>query len=66
MSFWGKCNCQSKLTEADRIKAWQDGFNTAMSKSWDILLPNIDKLKDKLREEAVQEAIARLRAPNKK
>lgn len=66
MMFWNKCNCSSKLTEADRIKAWQEGFTTAMSKSWEILLPNIDKLKERLREEAVQEAIARLHAPNKK
>jgi len=66
MSFWQKCNCSSKLTEEDRIKAWQEGFTTAMSKCWDILLPNMDKLKEKLREEAVNEAIARFRAPNKK
>ena len=64
--FWQKCNCESKLTEADRVKAWQEGFNTAMSKSWDVLLPNIDKLKDKLREEAAKEAIGRFNASNKK
>lgn len=57
-------------------EAWLAGFKTGMEKAWDLMLPlsleNVEKLKQKIREEATIEAISRLtpkeskNAPNKK
>jgi len=63
---------QIKLIQAkaspDQI--WNQAFTTGVSKTLDMIIPSLtegfDKYKIKVREEAVTEAIARLRAPNKK
>lgn len=67
------CNHKCEHTKPDDNafkRGWEAGFASGMMKSWDSLLPimteNLEKLKEKMREDAVQEAIARLRAPNKK
>lgn len=43
---------------------WIQGFTAGVSKSWDLLTPimvgNIEKLKDKIRDEATEEAIRRM------
>lgn len=63
---------QIKLTQAkaspDQI--WSQAFTTGVSKTLDMIIPTItsgfDKFKVKVQEDAVQEAIARLRVTNKK
>lgn len=63
---------QIKLLEAKAHPAsvWTEAFTLGISKCWDMLLPsmqdNLDKLKQKMKDDAIQEAIARLHASNKK
>ncbi len=51
-------------------QVWTHAFTAGVSKTIDMLIPTItegfDKFKVQVREEAMKEAIARLRAPNKK
>lgn len=64
MGWFNKCNCTSKLTEEDRVKAWLSGFEMGVSKTWDQLVPymtaNADLAKKKLFDEAVNESIKRM------
>lgn len=63
---------QIKLIEAKASPSavWTEAFSQGVSKCWDLLLPsmteNIEKLKSKIREDAIHEAIGRLNATNKK
>ena len=63
---------QIKLLEAKAHPSgvWTEAFTLGVSKCWEMVLPvmseNLDKLKSKMKDDAIHEAIARLRAPNKK
>lgn len=56
-SFLGKSESYYK-------RGWEDGFSAGMLKSWDSMLPlvyeNFDKLKQKMKEDAITEALKRL------
>lgn len=63
---------QIRLIEAKASPSsvWVEAFTSGANKAWELLLPvmtdNIAKLKLKMQEDAVQEAIARMRVTNKK
>lgn len=63
---------QIKILEAKSSPSavWAQAFTAGASKAWDLITPvmteNLSKLKIRMEEEAVQTAIARLRASNKK
>ena len=67
--FWNKNEKVDKEKDA-YIQGWQVGFSEGMLKSWDLLIPlmseNMDKLKQKLKDDAILEAVKRLNATNKK
>lgn len=54
------------MSKEDRAykRGWEAGFSAGMLKSWDSLLPimseNIDKLKQKIKDDAIMETINRL------
>lgn len=56
--------------KASLSSVWAEAFSMGVSKTWDMLLPimseNVDKLKSKMKEDAIHEAIGRLHATNKK
>lgn len=64
MMFWKKCDCSSKLSDAERADIWMAGFEAAMSKSWDMLVPvmagNLEVLKKKIHDDATMEVIKRM------
>ena len=51
-------------SETDYKRGWEAGFSAGMLKSWDSMLPmvyeNFDKLKQKMKEDATNEALKRL------
>ena len=67
--FWDKNEKVDKEKDA-YIHGWQVGFSEGMLKSWDLLIPlmseNMDKLKQKLKDDAILEAVKRLNATDKK
>lgn len=72
MNFWNISSKPNKEEEAFK-NGWQVGFSAGMLKSWDLLIPvmseNMDRLKQKLKDDAISEAISRLEnrsASNKK
>lgn len=57
-------------SKASPSSVWAEAFTAGANKTWEIIVPvmtdNITKLKKKMEEDAIQEAIARLNASNKK
>lgn len=51
-------------SEKEYKRGWEAGFSAGMLKSWDSMLPmvheNFDKLKQKMKEDATDEALKRL------
>lgn len=62
--FWKKCDCSSKLSDSERADIWMAGFETAMAKAWDMLIPvmggNLEVLKKKIYDEATMEVVKRI------
>lgn len=56
--------------KASPTAVWAEAFTAGATKTWELIVPvmtdNLSILKTKMKEEAVQEAIARFNAPNKK
>ena len=63
---------QLKVIEAKAhpSNVWVEAFSQGVSKCWDVLLPamseNLDRVKSKMKDDAIREAIGRLHVTNKK
>ncbi len=57
-------------SEREYKRGWEAGFASGMMKSWDSLLPimteNIDKIKQKIKDDAIRETIANLKKDKEK